>query len=485
MANAQPCVEKIFINLNASAFQLRQKILGENNANLQYIFQETKANVTLRGRGSGFIEQNGAESNEMLHLLIEHPALKNVIEAKNWAKNLIETIQQDLVLQTNQQTVQIQQQPPPIIQTVLKTFIKWFLSKRNIFQSNQQITIPQAVLSCPPPTIIQQPTHIIQQQNFIPQHQIIPQHVPMQIIQQTPPPNAGIPIRTTAPLVQFQGQTANLQQANIHIQSANGQQILLNQAPAQQYHLQYIPTTNQITNAQQMQIQHVLQPQQQIQSIIQPGTQQFITVQGNTAFMIPPPNIIQQVPPQNINTVFNPPPTTLNHEDKNEIAKIKQEGLSDDPKNNQNIIGTRIVNNVPLNQPPPVLNCPPPQIYNNQQGQQQQIQQFILNSNGWPQQQQIHQMPISPQIQIVTQPQQIRSGNELVIQNPVQQQGHQVITTFSPQQPGQSYQQIQFHQATIAQPPPQQPQMQTIHNAPQNSQSISFQQQFEQKINVS
>lgn len=88
--------------------------------------QETKANVSLRGRQSGFIEQNGAESNEPLHLLIEHPALKNLIEAKNLAKNLIETIQQELQVflqtnqQQNQQAIQIQQQPPPIVQTVSK-----------------------------------------------------------------------------------------------------------------------------------------------------------------------------------------------------------------------------------------------------------------------------------------------------------------------------------------------------------------------------
>lgn len=125
MSNAQPCAEKIFINLNSPpAFQLRQKILGDNNANLHYIFQETKANVSLRGRGSGFIEQNGVESNELLHLMIEHPALKNLIEAKSLAKNLIETIQQELQIflqtnqQQNQQTVQTQQQPPPTIQTV-------------------------------------------------------------------------------------------------------------------------------------------------------------------------------------------------------------------------------------------------------------------------------------------------------------------------------------------------------------------------------
>lgn len=114
------CVEKIFINLNApSTFNLRQKILGDQNSNIQYIVNETKANVTLRGRGSGFIEPSlGSESSESLHLFIEHPVLKNLIEAKNYARNLLETIQSDLqiFLQTNQALPM--QQPPPMITSV-------------------------------------------------------------------------------------------------------------------------------------------------------------------------------------------------------------------------------------------------------------------------------------------------------------------------------------------------------------------------------
>ena len=306
----------------------------------------------------------------------------------------------------------------------------------------------------------------------------------MQIIQQTPPP-----IRTNAPIVQFQGQTASIQPTNIQIQSANGsQQILLNQAPAQQYQLQYIPSTNQITSAPQMQtIQHVIQPQQHIQGILQPGAngQQFITVQGNTAFMIPPPNIIQQNQPQNINAVFNPPPSlNLNQEEiKNDQSKIKQEGNMEQ-KNNQNLqqMGARIVTNIPLNQPPPILNCPPPQIFN-QQAPQQQIQQFIVNANGWTQQQQLQQLPMNSQIQIVTQPQTVRSGNEIVLQNTIPSTGQQVITYNTQQGAGQPFHQIQFHQATITQPPPTQPQIH-VHNIQSNHQNISFQQQFEQKINV-
>lgn len=147
MSNAQSCAEKIFVNLNSPpAFQLRQKVLGDNNANLTYIINETKASVTLRGRGSGYIEQNGTEANDPLHLLIEHPVLKNLIEAKNYAKNLIETIHSDLqmFLQSNQQTVQIQQQqqpqPPPIIQTVKTLFCFRCLSNFwNIFRAPNKL----------------------------------------------------------------------------------------------------------------------------------------------------------------------------------------------------------------------------------------------------------------------------------------------------------------------------------------------------------
>lgn len=123
MANNQPFAEKIFINLNCPpAFQLRQKVLGENNANLTYIVQETKANVTLRGRGSGFAEHNGVESSDPLHLFLQHNNFTKLSEAKTLASNLIETIQMELqvFLQENSQTVQIQQQhqQQPIMQTV-------------------------------------------------------------------------------------------------------------------------------------------------------------------------------------------------------------------------------------------------------------------------------------------------------------------------------------------------------------------------------
>jgi hypothetical protein len=128
MTLIQPCIEKIFINLNApAAFNLRQKILGDQNANLQYIVNETKANVTLRGRGSGFIEATGVESSEPLHLYLEHSNFKNLIEAKNLARNLLETLQTDLQLfmQTNAvtQVISLQQPPPMPIQSTAVSII--------------------------------------------------------------------------------------------------------------------------------------------------------------------------------------------------------------------------------------------------------------------------------------------------------------------------------------------------------------------------
>jgi hypothetical protein len=338
------------------------------------------------------------------------------------------------------------------------------------------------VLSVPPPNIIQnnalQPTHIIQQQNFIPQTQIIPQQ--MQIIQNIPPP-----IRT----VQFQGQPANIQ-----IQQAPGQQILLNQTPGQQYQLQYLPATNSIAQQPQT-IQHFIQPQQQIQGILQPnGQQQFFTVQGNTAFMIPPPNIVQNP------TVFtSAPPIAINttaeivDASKTDLSKvIKQQ--SDDQKNQLQTAATSSGRAIMAN-----INQPPPP-----------IQQYILNNaNSWPQTQQ--QMPLnSQQIQIVTQPQTFRNGNEILIQNSLPTSGattttqgqQQIITTFNPQQ-GSPLQQIHFaNQPILSQPPPPpsvQIQHQTILQAsnlaqsveqqlrspPTTMASLSYQQQFEQKINVS
>lgn len=102
-------VEKIMVGLDHAppAFDLRGQIIGAGGANLNYIKNETGAIATLRGRGSLFDEMTlGTESQEPMHLYIEHPRYDGLQAAKQLAKNLIETLQQELV--------HFQQMNPPI-----------------------------------------------------------------------------------------------------------------------------------------------------------------------------------------------------------------------------------------------------------------------------------------------------------------------------------------------------------------------------------
>lgn len=93
-------VEKIMIGLDhaPAAFDLRGQLIGAGGANLNYIRNETGAIATLRGRGSLFIDPVlGIESPESMHLYIEHTQFSGLQNAKQLAKNLIETLQQELV----------------------------------------------------------------------------------------------------------------------------------------------------------------------------------------------------------------------------------------------------------------------------------------------------------------------------------------------------------------------------------------------------
>ncbi|XP_033214055.1 extensin-like [Belonocnema kinseyi] len=105
-----PSVEKICIGIENApeGFGLRGRIIGAGGSNLLYIRGETGATVTLRGRGSQFVDPAlGTESPEPLHLYIEHPDPPALQNAKQLAINLIQTMQSEL------QSF-IQQQPPPV-----------------------------------------------------------------------------------------------------------------------------------------------------------------------------------------------------------------------------------------------------------------------------------------------------------------------------------------------------------------------------------
>ncbi|XP_055715496.1 trithorax group protein osa-like isoform X3 [Phlebotomus papatasi] len=393
MPPSNTCVEKIMIGLEHAppAFDLRGRLIGVGGANLHYIRNETGAMATLRGRGSMFLDpQFGQESPEPLHLYIEHLRPEGLQAARQLAKNLIETLQQELI--------QFQQMNPPAtnIQYHAQSTVTQS-SEQQIYTPQQivQMGIPPPIIAVPPP-VIQGPT-VLQQQSLAqpasqivpppqyqapqnpaptptiqstPQHSIIQHSVPIQLhpngnvmIQQQvqtnpptltsinlPPPGVHIPLKSGS-LVQVQAAPPmpvfSQPPPNIQLQQQPPpSQIILNQAPPNNYQYQYIQQQPQLqTQLQQNEttqqqghvtIQHIYQPQPQIQPQIQRiihqnptpqpieqfqqirPSQQYITLQGNTAYVVPPPNIVQQAgttqpAPNQPNVVFStqlPPPQT-------------------------------------------------------------------------------------------------------------------------------------------------------------------------------
>lgn len=363
-------------------FDLRGQLIGAGGANLHYIRNETGAIATLRGRGSMFIDLAlGAESPEPMHLYIEHPRFDGLQSAKQLAKNLIETLQQELVLY-HQLHPPAAQAGPPMYNTTPA------MGNQTSQPIPTQMSVPPPIMAVPPPPVMaQQPTSMLdasqnyitqsaasivanpqipppsQPPNIMQQHTMIPHTVPLHlhpgnmIIQQqqlAPAPvvsNVNIPPPAIKPstVMQFQAPPPNQIQLsqpppNIQLhqsQTPNTQQIILN-PPPQNYQYQYIQQsalqsqpdgTTAAVHPNQMTIQHIYQPQQHIQGMVQssqaqahfnpfvqpgqvqrqvqqlqPGQQYF--VQGNNAFLVPPPNILQP-PQQSFIFQTQPPPNHI------------------------------------------------------------------------------------------------------------------------------------------------------------------------------
>lgn len=118
--------EKIPVNLESLRnFNVRAKIVGPQGLFVKHIQQETSARVQIKGRGSGFVEnETGRESDEPMHIHISGPEQIMVDQAKDLAEDLLAVVREEwekarVVMdqynhgQQGGQYSQYQQPPPP------------------------------------------------------------------------------------------------------------------------------------------------------------------------------------------------------------------------------------------------------------------------------------------------------------------------------------------------------------------------------------
>ncbi|KAL4227264.1 hypothetical protein ACF0H5_012710 [Mactra antiquata] len=169
--------EKLYIGLEHAPpnFSVKDKVFGPGGSFLQHIQSETGAKVSLRGKGSGFIEQNGVEALEPMHVHLQHVNMMGLQQAKELATNLIQTVQQEYAA-FQQSFVSV---PPP------------------------NLAIPQPSMLVPPPQIVSlaQPPPMLPGQQMMtsipPPQQIIQQPQPQTAYLSPPPPQ--VPVSLSAP----------------------------------------------------------------------------------------------------------------------------------------------------------------------------------------------------------------------------------------------------------------------------------------------
>ncbi|XP_012259020.2 altered inheritance of mitochondria protein 3-like isoform X2 [Athalia rosae] len=392
--SATPTVEKICVGIENApqGFDLRGRIIGAGGSNLLYIRGETGATVTLRGRGSQFVDPVlGVESPEPLHLYIEHIKAEVLQNAKQLAINLIQTMQSEL-------QSYIQQQPPPIQPQVIE--------QPHIQQIQQAQFQTMNIGALGQPNVV-----TIQHQDLIQHPQSSVMTLPATILTATvaggpgggvsvPPPGVHIPSHS-GPCVSS-GQPQEMQ---TFMSPPPVGQVQLIGPPPTVSQVQY-----QIHPAQSLQIQGIQVPPPGSQNSPQSVTQMYVMSQP------PPPSPAQQ---NYIASSSVPVSSAVSY-------VYTQPNIQRPSTPSQSLIETVNVNlqqpppSAPINitqQPPPPLlhlhfpppnfphNQPPPPIPQTYQIQYQQVQapgnqsqtQFVLQPGEHivPQMQQTHEPPPS------------------------------------------------------------------------------------------
>ncbi|WAQ98946.1 KHDC4-like protein, partial [Mya arenaria] len=146
--------EKLFVMLEHAPpnFGVKDKICGQNGLFLQHIQAETGAKISLRGKGSGFIELSGGEALEPMHIFIEHMNPVGVQQARELAMNLIQTVQQEFA--AFQQSF-VSMAPPNVVQQ--QQPIMMGPPQMVSLAQPPQIMHGQQVISSMPPNMMQPP----------------------------------------------------------------------------------------------------------------------------------------------------------------------------------------------------------------------------------------------------------------------------------------------------------------------------------------
>ncbi|XP_031780890.1 extensin isoform X3 [Nasonia vitripennis] len=303
--------EKICVGIENApqGFDLRGRIVGAGGANLLYIRGETGATVTLRGRGSQFVDPAlGTESPEPLHLCIEHPNPVALQNAKQLAINLIQTMQSEL-------QSYIQQQPPPV-------------QSQQVIQQPSMQQIQQAQFQTMNIGTLGQPNVVTIHQDMIQHPQSSVVSLPATIITATVAggPGPGHPIPTGVHVPAPQGPMPPTDQPQVQLigPPPGMNQVQYQIHPGQQLQIQGMPPPGSQNSPQPMTQMYVMSqppPQQNFMSSSAPinGAVSYVYTQPRpttpSQSMIEAVNVnLQQPPPSgpmNMNQQPPPPPSLM------------------------------------------------------------------------------------------------------------------------------------------------------------------------------